>query len=70
MPGHAFLWAELTTKDFEGLDPAPLKCGDHRCPRRRQFVEAGAMDDPGAFAAEASEYLSHRSDPFRREHAD
>lgn len=21
MPGHAFLWAELTTKDFEGLDP-------------------------------------------------
>jgi creatinine amidohydrolase len=21
VPGHAFLWAELTTKDFEGLDP-------------------------------------------------
>ena len=21
MPGHAFFWAELTTKDFEGLDP-------------------------------------------------
>ena len=21
MPGHAFLWAELTTKDFEALDP-------------------------------------------------
>ena len=21
MPGHAFLWSELTTKDFEGLDP-------------------------------------------------
>jgi creatinine amidohydrolase len=21
VPGHAFLWAELTTRDFEGLDP-------------------------------------------------
>jgi creatinine amidohydrolase len=21
VPGHAFLWSELTTKDFEGLDP-------------------------------------------------
>lgn len=24
MPGHAFLWAELTTKDFEGLDPEKI----------------------------------------------
>ena len=21
MPGHAFFWAEMTTKDFAGLDP-------------------------------------------------
>src|SRR5260370_31506384 len=24
VPGHAFLWAELTTKDFEGLDPEKI----------------------------------------------
>ena len=57
-------------RHLEARDLAVLELGDQRRAGGGELVEAVAMDDPGALAAELAQHFGDRLHPVRREDAD